>query len=242
MSEIVGFGDASRGSLTQANCAALFKPRKCRYCLSTMRARLKMPGSKAKRLTLSWLALFTLIGPTSVSAADERPLEIGLGLRFMPTGSFEWTGRPGDHPSNLRAVPALGGSLFVDYRLNPFLSIGFMPELTLNVIPKIDTGYPVSALIAGSLRLKVQCPTWRYVVPYILLAPGYSWLHKYGTTIDSGNSHGFLVGAYGGARVPVTTRHSIFSEVGYLRGFQKSGEQDYAPSYLVVALGWQASL
>ena len=130
----------------------------------------------------------------------------------------------------------------MDYRLNRFASVGFMPELTLNVIPKVDD-YPVSAMISGPVRLKAQYPDWRFVVPYILLAPGYSWLSEYNNTgTQSGNSHGFAVGVYGGACVPVTSRHSIFAEAGYVRGFQKDGARTYAPSYLVVALGWQASL
>ena len=45
----------------------------------------------------------------------------------------------------------------MDYRLNRFASVGFMPELTLNVIPKVDD-YPVSAMISGPVRLKAQYP------------------------------------------------------------------------------------
>jgi hypothetical protein len=158
----------------------------------------------------------------------------------MPTGWFDWS--EGFSPSDLGAYPALGGAPFVDYGLNRFFSVGFMPELTLNVIPKLLTGYPVSAMIATSLRLKAQHPGWRFVVPYLLLAPGYSWLSNYGGNTSYGDAHGFLLGAYGGLRVPISTHHSVFAEGGYLRGFQKDGDRSYAPSYLVVALGWQASL
>ncbi len=189
------------------------------------------------------LAAAALAVPVSRASGEEleRRVEVGLGLRFMPTGSFEWSGRPG-HPSDLHVIPALGGAPFVDYRLNRFFSVGFMPELTLNVIPDAYD-YTVAIMMAGSFRLKAQYPAWRFVVPYVLFAPGYSWLLKFeNTSVGDVWSHGFVLGAYGGARVPVTSRHSIFAEAGYMRGFQKDGEQTYAPSYLVVALGWQASL
>jgi hypothetical protein len=154
----------------------------------------------------------------------------------MPTGWFDWAGR------DLGAYPALGAAPSVDYRLNRFVSIGFMPEFTLNVIPKVLTSYPISAMIAPSLRVKLEYPELGFVVPYVLFAPGYSWVSRYGSTGgDGGNAHGFVLGAYGGARVPLGQRHSVFAEFGYLRGFQSEGGNAFAPSYLVVAAGWQAS-
>jgi len=202
-------------------------------------ASVQILRGKDNALVALLLAAVALAVPTSTAFAEDLELrvDVGLGLRFMPTGSFEWSGRPG-HPSTLNAYPALGGALFVDYRLNRFFSVGFMPELTLNVIPKV-ADYPVSAMIAGSFRMKAQYPELRFVVPYVLIAPGYSWLVK---VLNDGSSRGFILGAYGGARVPITARQSVFGEAGYMRGFQKNGERSYAPSYLVVALGWQASL
>ncbi|HEX7509071.1 MAG TPA: hypothetical protein VF550_20025 [Polyangia bacterium] len=139
-----------------------------------------------------------------------------------------------------RRLSSPGRRSLVDYRLNRFASVGFMPEFTLNVIPRV-TNYPVSAMIAGSLRVKVQHPGARFLVPYILLAPGYSWLWGFDGS-DGGNAHGFVLSAYAGARVPIGGRHSLFVETGYMRGFQTDGGIDYAPSYLVIAAGWQASL
>ena len=164
-----------------------------------------------------------------------------MAFRFMPTGWFEWSGRIPQSSSSLRAYPALGAAPFVDYRLNDIASIGFMPEVTLNVIPKAAEGYPVSAMVAGSLRVKVQYPGSRFALPYVLLAPGYSSLFGYGGN-GSGSSNGFVVGAYAGARIPISARQSIFAEVGYMHGFQRDSEHDFAPSYVVIAAGWQASL
>jgi hypothetical protein len=163
----------------------------------------------------------------------------------MPTGWFTWPGRAGadSHAAgpDPGAYPAVGLAPFVDYRLNRFVSIGFSPELTLNVIPRV-VSYPISVMLAGVLRFKVEYPDLRSVVPYVLVTPGYSFL--FGCCTDgaaSGDSHGFVASAYAGMRIPLGARHSIFAEGGYMHGFQKDGGRDYAPSYVVVALGWQMS-
>jgi hypothetical protein len=183
------------------------------------------------------------LSPFAARAQDRSGrVEVGFAARYMPIGWFEWSGAGAPMESELRAYPALGAAPFVDYRLNPVFSVGFMPELTLNVIPK-TTFYPVSAMLAGSLRVKVEYPGPRVLAPYLLLAPGYSSLLAYdGAGADSGDAHGFVLSAYAGVRVPIRARHSVFAEVGCLRGFQKHGERRYAPSYLVLAAGWQMSL
>jgi hypothetical protein len=96
----------------------------------------------------------------------------------MPTGWFAWPGRPisdshaaGPDPA---AYPAVGLAPFLDYRLNRFTSIGFSPELTLNVIPRV-VSYPISVMLASVLRLKVEYPDLHSVVPYVLVAPGYHY-------------------------------------------------------------------
>jgi hypothetical protein len=196
------------------------------------------------------LVLFAALSfASSVANAQEpaRRVEVGLAARFMPTGWFGWSGQSRPPESDLRAIPALGGAPFVDYRLNPALSIGFMPELTLNVIPDTNafspSSPPVSAMLAGSLRVKVEYPGLRAVAPYLLLAPGYSAMFDYGgASAESGDAHGFVLGAYAGFRFPIGARHSVFAEGGYLHGFQKNGGHRYAPSYVVLAAGWQVSL
>jgi hypothetical protein len=184
----------------------------------------------------------TLASSGTLAQETSRRIDVGLAVRYMPTGWFEWSGRTGATESALGAYPALGGALFVDYRLNPALSIGFMPEFTLNVIPR-TTYYPVSAMTAGSLRVKVEYPGLRVLAPYVLLAPGYSSMFTYNNTGgSSGDAHGFVLSAYAGLRIPTGTRHSVFAEGGYLHGFQKNDGRRYAPSYLVLAAGWQMSL
>lgn len=191
-------------------------------------------------LSLLVFAASTISSPMVLAQDSPGQTDVGFAFRFMPTGRFEWSGRSSQSSSSLGAYPALGAASFIDYRLNRFASVGFMPEFTLNVIPRV-TNYPVSAMIAGSLRVKVQSPGIGFLVPYILFAPGYSSLWGYGGS-DGGNAHGFVLSGYAGARVPVGGRHSLFAEAGYMRGFQMDGGYDYAPSYLVLAAGWQASL
>lgn len=191
-----------------------------------------------KNIVASLLVFVALAVPSQMARAQDslRRFEVGLAFRFMPAGWFDWSG------SDLRAYPALGAAPFLDYRMNRFLSIGFMPEFTLNVIPKVE-GYPVSAMIAPALRVKLEYPGLRFVVPYVLLAPGYSWVLSYEETGAGGrDAHGFALSAYGGARVPLGQRCSVFAEFGYLRGFQSEGGNAYAPSYLVIAAGLQVSL
>ena len=175
------------------------------------------------------------MSPRFVHAQEPvRRVEVGLTLRFMPTGWFDRSGR------DVGAYPALGAAPFVDYRFNRYASIGFMPEFTLNVIPKVYD-YPISAMIAASVRLKLQSPPIGVVAPYILLASGYSWLFGYGGAGLGGGAHGLVLGTHVGVRVLLGLRQSILVEVGYLHGFQREGGTAYAPSYLVIAAGWQMS-
>lgn len=199
------------------------------------------------------IGLWAVPNPKAIAGQDNDRLNVGVLFRFMPAG---WMNASELSKPDIRSVPALGGALFVDYSLHRFFSVGAMPELTLNVIPKVLGDYPVSALAGGSLRLKAQYPAWNYVTPYFLFAPGYSiiWSYKQAIltcdcadnikieNIENGDSQGFMLAGYVGLRVMVTPRHAVIAEAGYLHGFQKESGRSYAPSYLVIALGWQTSL
>jgi hypothetical protein len=211
-----------------------------------------MTGKRLNQFALKRIAtlfLLVVLAPISSTARAQEPrgrVDVGLGAHYMPMGWFTWPGRPvsdghaaGPDPA---AYPAVGLAPFVDYRLNRFTSIGFSPELTLNVIPRV-VSYPISVMLASVLRLKVEYSDLHSVVPYVLVTPGYSFL--FGCCTDGaagGDAHGFVASAYAGTRIPIGVRHSIFAEAGYMRGFQKDGGRDYAPSYVVLAAGWQASL
>jgi len=189
------------------------------------------------------LGVGLVLAPSEIVAREPSgQIDVGLAGRYMPTGWFEWSGRRGVTDSALGAYPAVGGAPFVDYHLTPVFSIGFMPEFTLNVIPRTSY-YPVSAMIAGTLRAQAEYPGQHVLAPYLLLAPGYSALFGYNNTGgSSGAAHGIVLSAYAGLRIPTGTRHSVLAEGGYLHGFQKSDGSSYAPSYLVLSAGWQISL
>jgi hypothetical protein len=180
--------------------------------------------------------------------AAEPGFDVGIALRFMPMG---WMNASEHDPHVIRTVPALGGAIWVDYRVNPLFAVGVMPELALNVIPKVLGSYPVSSMTGGSLRFKAQYPGERAFTPYVVLAPGYSVVSSYRHTVvlcdcsDSithGDSHGFVLAGYAGARLSFNPRHALLVEAGYRHGFQSDGSRTYAPRYLVLGLGWQASL
>jgi hypothetical protein len=208
-----------------------------------MAERSLCPRVPKRIVTALLVGALTTLPWTARAQEPQRRIEIGAAARYMPTGWFTSPGGP-DTPNHAagpdpRAYPALGLAPFVDYRLNRFVAIGFSPELTLNVIPKV-VSYPVSVMLAGSLRLKAEYPDLRSVVPYALLAPGYSLLiGGFTDGYASGDAHGFVASAYAGLRIPIGARHSIFAEGGYMHGFQKDGPRDYAPSYVVLAVGWQ---
>jgi hypothetical protein len=202
----------------------------------------------AVALVLGALSMPVLLAGKAFADAAEPGFDVGIALRFMPIG---WMNASEHDPHVIRTVPAVGGAIVADYRVNPFFAVGVMPELTLNVIPKVVGSYPVSSMTGGSLRFKAQIPGQGRFTPYVVLAPGYSAVSSYHHTvvlcdcadsIQHGDSHGFTLAGYAGARLSVSPRHAVLVEAGYLHGFQSSGSRSYAPRYLVLGLGWQASL
>ena len=56
---------------------------------------------------------FTLASSRTLAQEPPRRIDVGLAVRYMPTGWFEWSGRSGASDSALGAYPALGSALFV---------------------------------------------------------------------------------------------------------------------------------
>ena len=177
-------------------------------------------------------------------ASTKTPTKVAIGIaaRYMPTGWFHRSAEPYQTRTTVGAYPAVGTALFLDWYVNTYLAIGLMPELGLNVIPKVQH-YAVSGMHGCSLRVSVEYPKWSSIVPYVLLAPGYAWIWRYSPVADSlsGDASGFLVSLYGGARFPLGKVNAAFAEFGYMQGFERSGNKYYAPSYLALAAGWRVS-
>jgi hypothetical protein len=169
-----------------------------------------------------------------VDLSSTRRIETGIGLRFMPVGWFDLADPSNRH--GFRAYPALGIAPFVDYRVHRYFSIGFSPEITLNVIPNRE-GYHGGQMFVADARLQARYPNQSHFEPYGLATGGYSVIWWPG----SGSAQGPTVGGMIGCRVKLGQRHAIFGEVGYQKGFQTEDGGAYGPSYLITSVGWQVA-
>ena len=102
----------------------------------------------------------------------------------------------------------------------------------MNVIPN-RSDYVVGNMAAGELRLVLQAPMWRWLTPYLVLAGGYSAIF-----LSTETAHGFIADAAIGLRLHFR-RHALLAEIGYMHGFQNREQGAYAPSYVLLSLGWR---
>jgi hypothetical protein len=199
-------------------------------------------GNSCLMSARSFFAVLALaLGSISASGqAQDQPVppvtqfEAGLGLRFMPIGWFEM---PDFANRSFRAYPALGFAPFVDYRLNRYLSVGLSPEVTLNVIPN-RSDYRVGEMLLVDARLQVRYPSQGRFEPYAIATGGYSVIWR----ADEGSANGPAIGGTLGLRAKFASRHAVFAEVSYQRGFQTADGGPYRPSYIITSAGWQMGL
>jgi hypothetical protein len=171
-----------------------------------------------------------------VALSSTRRIETGMGLRFMPVGWFDLT--DASKREGFRAYPALGIAPFIDYRVHRYVSIGFSPEITLNVIPN-RADYYVGKMFVADARLQARYPNQWHFEPYAIVTGGYSVIWRAG---GAGSAKGPTVGGMVGCRVQIGKRHAIFGEVGYQKGFQTADGGAYGPSYVITGAGWQLAL
>jgi len=169
-----------------------------------------------------------------VAPASTRRIETGIALRFMPVGWFDLADASNRH--GFRAYPALGIAPFVDYRIHRYFSVGFSPEITLNVIPN-RSDYVVGKMFVADARLQARYPNQSRFEPYGIVTGGYSVIWRDGI----GSAEGPTVGGTVGCRVKLGQRHAIFGEIGYQKGFQTADGGAYGPSYLITSVGWQVA-
>jgi hypothetical protein len=193
----------------------------------------------------SSLAVFVLLGsalpPCAGTSNAERQdndfslpsrFEAGLGLRFMPIG---WFDIPDAANRSFRAYPAIGFAPFVDYRLSGYFSVGFAPEVSVNVIPN-RSDYYVGEMLLFDARLQVRYPNQSHFEPYVIATGGYSVIWRNGAS----TAYGPAVGVTLGLRGKFAVRHALFAEASYQKGFQSTGGDAYRPSYVIMSVGWQA--
>jgi hypothetical protein len=171
-----------------------------------------------------------------VDSSAPRRVEAGIGLRFMPVGWFDLADTSGR--KGFSAYPALGIAPFGDYGIGRYFSVGFSPEITLNVIPNISD-YHVGRMLVADARLQARYPNQGRFEPYAIVTGGYSVIWRAGGV---GSAKGPTVGGMVGCRVKIGGRQAIFAEVGYQKGFQTVDGGAYGPSYVITSAGWQVAL
>jgi hypothetical protein len=105
--------------------------------------------------------------------------------------------------------------------------------MTLNVIPN-RSDYYVGTMLAGDARIQLRYPTQTRFEPYAMATCGYSVIWR----ADASSAKGPVVGGAVGSRLRLSSRHSVFLEAAYQKGFQKVDGGDYGPSYVIVSAGW----
>jgi len=153
----------------------------------------------------------------------------------MPVGWFDLADASGR--KGFSAYPALGIAPFGDYRIGRYFSVGFSPEITLNVIPNRSDYYAGKMLVADA-RLQARYPNQGRFEPYGIVTGGYSVIWRAGGV---GSAKGPTVGGMVGCRLKIGGRHAIFAEVGYQKGFQTADGGAYGPSYVITSAGWQVA-
>lgn len=191
--------------------------------------------SIAAALVLLGFSIFGVGRSSAQNGPDfgER-FEVGIGGRFMPVGWFDLEDQWG---RSFRAYPALGMALFLDYRLTSVFSVGFSPEVTLNIIPNYSD-YVVGTMYGFMARFGVRYPSGHFFEPYGTLGCGYSMIVREHNPTASGLAGSVSAGVLG----KFAKRHAVFLEVSFMLGLQRINGSPYAPSYLVTSLGWRLGL
>lgn len=188
------------------------------------------------RLIVAFAGAAGLSLPVRAETEDEGQVrrerfEVGLRVQFMPIGWFDLADT--SHRADFRAYPAFGVAVFGDYRLNPYLSFGVSPEITLNVFPnRADSEVGDRLVLDG--RVQLRYPS-RLFEPYVVVAGGYSRIFR----SYKGTAQGPVVAAVLGGRGRLGRGHALIAELGYQKGFEFDSAGDYSPAYLVTGLGWQ---
>jgi hypothetical protein len=192
--------------------------------------------SSVVALTLVALAA-TARAQDLASSPDPQPrLEVSLSL--LPMGLGRFTASPGGMTTTDDAAFSYGVALHAGYVVIPGLTVGLVPQLLLNVKPKVQDGdaaqeIDLFARIAYSQQLVDS------IALFVEVLPGYSLIHP---PNNGDNSMGLVLGLGGGATMPLSERSFASLGVGYQVGFQKLPAKDLAPEgpstrYVRVAIG-----
>ena len=192
--------------------------------------------SFAVALTLVALAATARAQDVASSPAFQPRREVSLSLLPMGLGRFTQSG--GGMVTTDDAAFSYGLALHAGYTVIPGLTVGLVPQLLLNVKPKIQDGNA-----AQEIDLLTRVAYSQQLVDsiglFVEVLPGYSLIHP---PNNGDNSMGFVLGLGGGVTMPLSDRAFATFGVGYQVGFQKHPPADKSPEgpstrYVRVAIG-----
>ena len=192
----------------------------------------------------SFIVALTLVALTATAGAQEivpsyaQQPRREVSLSLLPMGLGRFTASPGGMTSTDDAAFSYGLALYAGYAVMPGLTVGFAPQLLLNVKPKVQDGGG-----AQEIDLLARVAYSRQVVESIALfvevLPGYSVIRP--PTVGD-TSKGLVLGFGGGTTMALSRATFASFGVGYQVGFQKLPPKDLAPEgpstrYVRVAIG-----
>jgi hypothetical protein len=173
-----------------------------------------------------------------VSSPASRPRrEVSLSLLPMGLGRFTQSG--GGMVTTDDAAFSYGLAAHIGYAVIPGLTIGLVPQLILNVKPKVQPG-DAATEIDLLARIAYSQQVVDSIGLFVEVLPGYSLIHPPNSAGD--NSMGLVLSFGGGVTMPLSERAFVTFGAGYQVGFQKLPPADKAPEgpstrYVRVAIG-----
>jgi hypothetical protein len=180
-------------------------------------------------------------------AQGDTGMELGVKGMLLPTGTLFGEATRGLFLAwgDTDAALAGGVSPFVDFRLDPYISLGLGPEFIFGVKPSDSDSEP-GTLINVNARIKLGAPASQMISLYALVTPGWSIILLPDAAMDAGldDPTGFEIGFAGGVQANFDPRLGAFFELGYQWGYQNSSKSTPAGTaeftgvnYLMLNLG-----
>ena len=172
------------------------------------------------------------------SSPDSRPrLEVSLSV--LPMGLGRFTSSPGGMATTDDAAFSYGLALHAGYIVIPGLTVGVVPQVLLNVKPKVQDGDAAQELDLFA-RIAYTQQLVDSIGLFVEVMPGYSLIRPPNNSGDT--SSGLVLGLGGGATIPLSERAFASLGLGYQIGFQKLPAKDLSPEgpstrYVRVAIG-----
>jgi hypothetical protein len=180
-----------------------------------------LPSLAVRFLASGLASLLTLAGGGPATArADGR---FGIEGVFSPIGTWSSTATLGGTDFGISGDLEVSGGVgaFLDFKLGPYFSLGFVPEVLFNVKPtQAVFGIGTGTELDLQARATGWLPTSRGIDVYGYLAPGYSVVFLSDKPPGQNNLQGIVLGIGGGVAIHVGRRGFVPIEARYNFGFQ----------------------